>query len=65
VPAPDHEASAPLVRRPFLPGDFEEGCEECQAPAGAYCRPWCGSGYTAEDAQAEAARLAAGPGRTA
>lgn len=44
------------VRRPFLPQDFDEPCEGCLAPAGAYCRPGCDCGYTTEDAQAEATR---------
>ncbi|MGW1870441.1 hypothetical protein ACWCPS_33465 [Streptomyces mauvecolor] len=40
--------------RPFLPADFDEPCEDCKAPAGSYCRPGCSSGYTADDARADA-----------
>lgn len=43
-------------QRPFLPADFEDPCEECEAPAGWYCRAGCGSGYTAADARADANR---------
>lgn len=42
--------------RPFAPSDFDEACEECQAPADSFCRPGCPCGYTAEDARADAAR---------
>ncbi|MFE9559095.1 hypothetical protein ACFYMW_39150 [Streptomyces sp. NPDC006692] len=44
------------AERAFLPQDFDEPCEECQAPAGSYCRPGSGSGYTAADARADANR---------
>ncbi|AYG77895.1 hypothetical protein DWB77_00002 [Streptomyces hundungensis] len=47
--------------RVFLPGDFDEPCEDCQAPAGAYCRPGCGSGYTADDARADAQKRTENP----
>jgi hypothetical protein len=47
---------APVEPRPFLPSDFEDACEGCGAPAGAYCRAGCDDGYTAEDARADAAR---------
>lgn len=42
--------------RPFEPADFDEACEGCEAPAGAFCRSGCPCGYTAADAQADAAR---------
>lgn len=42
--------------QPFQPTDFEEPCEGCGAPAGAYCRPGCDCGYTAEHARADAVR---------
>lgn len=38
-------------RRPFLPEDFDEPCEDCPAQAGEYCVPGCPSGYTADDAR--------------
>ncbi|WP_037902822.1 hypothetical protein [Streptomyces sp. NRRL S-350] len=47
------------ARQPFVPArDFDEPCEDCGAPAGAYDFPDCPSGYTAEDARAEAERSA-------
>ncbi|MFD6923736.1 hypothetical protein ACFV99_26485 [Streptomyces sp. NPDC059944] len=51
-------SEAPNSRpRPWLPSvDFQEPCESCHAPAGQYCRPHCDSGYTALDAQRDAAR---------
>ncbi|MFD9824290.1 hypothetical protein [Streptomyces violascens] len=47
---------APRDHHPFLPADFDEPCEDCEAPAGSYCRPTCPSGYTADDARADAHR---------
>jgi len=44
-----------LIARPFLPEEFEEGCEDCGAPAGTYCRRGCPSGYSADDARSDAA----------
>ena len=41
---------------PFLPEEFDAPCEDCGAPAGAYCRSGCPSGYTADDARADALR---------
>lgn len=37
--------------RPFLPSDFDDTCEDCHAPPGTFCRPGCGSGFTADDAR--------------
>ncbi|MGP3691060.1 hypothetical protein ACTVZO_41410 [Streptomyces sp. IBSNAI002] len=45
-----------VERQPFHPQDFDEPCEGCSAPAGSFCYADCDCGYTAEDAQAEAAR---------
>ncbi|MEU3907953.1 hypothetical protein AB0F20_29785 [Streptomyces goshikiensis] len=42
--------------RPFIPSDFEDSCEDCGASARSYCYSHCPSGYTAEDARADAAR---------
>ncbi|MFE4512593.1 hypothetical protein ACFRMQ_00125 [Kitasatospora sp. NPDC056783] len=39
---------------PFEPGHFDDRCEDCGAPPGAYCRPGCDSGYSADDARAHA-----------
>ncbi|WP_331763482.1 hypothetical protein [Streptomyces anthocyanicus] len=39
---------------PFHPEDFGERCETCDAPPGQLCRAWCDTGYTAEDARADA-----------
>lgn len=44
---------------PFRPEDFEERCETCNAPPGQLCHAWCDTGYTAEDARADAERQAA------
>ncbi|MFD9791319.1 hypothetical protein ACFWXK_10240 [Streptomyces sp. NPDC059070] len=52
----DDMTVGPQENRPFLPQDFEDPCEDCGAPAGSYCRPGCGSGYTAADARADAHR---------
>ncbi len=41
---------------PFRPEDFEERCETCNAPPGQLCHAWCDTGYTAEDARADAER---------
>lgn len=54
---PDPERSAHGGLSPFAPGDFDTPCEDCEAPAGSYCRPGCDSGYSAVDAAADAARL--------
>ncbi|MER5200054.1 hypothetical protein ACWD3J_41910 [Streptomyces sp. NPDC002755] len=43
---------------PFRPEDFEERCETCNAPPGQLCHTWCDTGYTAEDARADAERHA-------
>ncbi|WP_439681524.1 hypothetical protein [Embleya sp. MST-111070] len=51
--------------RPFLPEDFDDACEDCPAPAGAYCFDDCPSGYTAEDAREEASRAPHDPRRSA
>ncbi|MDX5563642.1 hypothetical protein PYK79_10285 [Streptomyces sp. ID05-04B] len=48
-------------QRPFLASEFDDTCEGCGAPPGAYCRPNCDSGYTAEDARAHAALLSRRP----
>ncbi|MFJ4680555.1 hypothetical protein [Kitasatospora sp. NPDC088783] len=50
----------------FTPSDFDDDgpCEDCGAPAGAYCTPGCGSGYSAHDAQRHAQLHAAGARRT-
>ncbi|NUU25818.1 MAG: hypothetical protein HOV68_30575 [Streptomycetaceae bacterium] len=45
--------------RPFVPADFDEACEDCEAPAGTYCRPHCPSGYTADEARRDAVLAAA------
>ncbi|WP_019074685.1 hypothetical protein [Streptomyces hokutonensis] len=41
---------------PFRPEDFDEACETCLAPPGQLCRPWCDTGYTADDHRAQAER---------
>ncbi|MFD7283466.1 hypothetical protein ACFV80_42390 [Streptomyces sp. NPDC059862] len=46
---------------PFRPEDFDEGCETCGAAPGQLCRPWCDTGYTADDARADAERHANRP----
>ncbi|MEU8868040.1 hypothetical protein [Streptomyces umbrinus] len=46
--------SGPL--QSFRPEDFEEPCETCLAPPGQLCHAWCDTGYTAEDARADAHR---------
>jgi hypothetical protein len=43
---------------PFRPEDFDETCETCLAPPGQLCRPWCDTGYTADDYRAQAERHA-------
>jgi hypothetical protein len=42
---------------PFEGSDFEEPCDDCNAPAGALCYEWCPSGYSAETRQKHAAQL--------
>lgn len=49
-----HPALRPF--EPFAASDFDEACEECEAPAGSFCRTGCPCGYTAADARADAAR---------
>jgi hypothetical protein len=53
---------------PFRPEDFDERCETCGAPPGRLCRAWCDTGYTAEDARADAehhtAQLFTSPSRS-
>ena len=44
----------PTPLRPFVASDFEDPCEDCHAPPGSYCRPSCGSGFTADDARRQA-----------
>ncbi|MEW1648434.1 hypothetical protein [Streptomyces sp. NPDC091219] len=46
---------------PFRPEDFDETCETCGVPPGQLCRPWCDTGYTADDYRAQAARHADQP----
>ncbi|MGW7365423.1 hypothetical protein ACWGI8_18765 [Streptomyces sp. NPDC054841] len=41
---------------PFRPEEFDERCETSGAPQGQFCRPWCDTGYTAEDARHDAER---------
>ncbi|MFE9976233.1 hypothetical protein ACFYRD_37385 [Streptomyces hirsutus] len=41
---------------PFRPEDFEERCETCNAPPGQLCHAWCDTGYTVDDARADAER---------
>jgi hypothetical protein len=55
------EPQQPTGIRPFLPADLVEDCEECHAGPGQFCRPGCGSGYTAEDYRKDAARAAGEP----
>ncbi|MFF9265845.1 hypothetical protein [Streptomyces longwoodensis] len=43
---------------PFEPSDFDEPCEDCGAPAGAFCRADCPTGYSADTAQRHAAQIA-------
>jgi hypothetical protein len=50
-------ATRPL--EPFAPQDFDEPCEDCGAPAGAFCYDHCGSGYTADHARRQAEQRAA------
>ncbi|AZP14708.1 hypothetical protein EJC51_47495 [Streptomyces aquilus] len=40
--------------RPWRAEDIDDRCETCGAPPGQLCRPWCGTGYTAEDAHRDA-----------
>ncbi|MFF8717536.1 hypothetical protein ACF07T_39990 [Streptomyces sp. NPDC015184] len=47
---------------PFRPEDFDEECETCHVAPGQLCRPWCDTGYTADDHRADAARQADRPG---
>jgi hypothetical protein len=42
--------------RPWRPEDFDDRCETCEVPAGQLCKPWCDTGYTAEDARRDAER---------
>ncbi|MEU0228233.1 hypothetical protein ABZ177_28340 [Streptomyces sp. NPDC006284] len=44
---------------PFRPEDFDERYDTCGAPPGQLCRAWCDTGYTADDARADAERYAA------
>ncbi|MEY9839410.1 hypothetical protein [Streptacidiphilus sp. EB103A] len=53
---PHREEPRPLPLPPFTPADFEDPCEDCGALAGTYCSPDCDSGYSAEDARAQALR---------
>lgn len=42
---------------PFEGSDFEEPCEDCGAPAGAYCYTHCPTGYSAETARRHAEQI--------
>ncbi|MER8009745.1 hypothetical protein [Streptomyces sp. NPDC094149] len=46
---------------PFHPEDFDEMCETCGSGAGQLCRPWCDTGYTADDYRTDAERHADRP----
>ncbi|MFD4588317.1 hypothetical protein [Streptomyces sp. NPDC058434] len=41
---------------PFRPEDLEDRCESCGAAPSQLCKPWCDSGYTAEDFRRDAER---------
>ncbi|MDQ0994816.1 hypothetical protein [Streptomyces sp. V3I7] len=45
-----------MTGRPWRPEDFDDWCETCRAAPGELCRPWCDTGYTAEDARKGAER---------
>lgn len=42
--------------RPWRPDDFDDRCETCGAAPGQLCKPWCDTGYTAEDFRRDAER---------
>ncbi|WP_406436459.1 hypothetical protein OHB14_62345 [Streptomyces sp. NBC_01613] len=46
---------------PFRPEDFDDKCETCRAAPGQLCRPWCDTGYTADDFRADTERHADRP----
>ncbi|CAM5650247.1 hypothetical protein GCM10010261_61990 [Streptomyces pilosus] len=41
---------------PWRPDDFDDHCETCGAPPGQLCKPWCDTGYTADDYRRDAVR---------